>query len=480
MLDEAAWAAAQVDRHVHSTGTAGRAAGVRSHRSARALRRRHLYIGVRAYRVARRHRHRNAPRCRSPVRRGQLPGHPRHLPRFAQRLHVPDDAAWREARAAGLRRRRRRRPRHARRTSIATGTACGTRPREIVDDGWTAEIAIPFSTVRFVPSDAQIWGINFQRNIRRKNESVFWSPIPKAYRLTRVSMAGELHGLSASRAASTCKLKPFMVGGVHDVQTSAHRQRPPMRSATSVSTRATASPPASTSTSPINTDFAQVEVDEQQVNLTRFGLFFPEKRDFFLENSNLFTMGTGSAFTVDAGADRPVLQPPHRPVGYRHADSDSRRRARWPGSRAATTSACSTSRPTKRSASRATTSSSAATAATSSSARASARIFINKDTVDGSAHYNRTMGVDANLALARNLQINSYIAKTADARQGRQRHGVFRPHRVSRSEVEPVAELSRRAGELQRRGRLRSAHRHPHDQGLLQPDAAAEEAATSS
>ena len=77
----------------------------------------------------------------------------------------------------------------------------------------------------------------------------------------------------------------------------------------------------------INTDFAQVEVDEQQVNLTRFGLFYPEKRDFFLENSNFFTMGTGSAFTSHAGADRPVLQPPHRPVGYRHADADPGRRA---------------------------------------------------------------------------------------------------------------------------------------------------------
>ena len=59
--------------------------------------------------------------------------------------------------------------------------------------------------MRFVPSDAQVWGINFQRHIRRKNESVFWAPIPKAYTLTRVSMAGELHGLSEiSAAASIC------------------------------------------------------------------------------------------------------------------------------------------------------------------------------------------------------------------------------------------------------------------------------------
>ena len=64
----------------------------------------------------------------------------------------------------------------------------------IVDDGWTAEISIPFSTVRFVPRDDQTWGVNFQRFIRRKNETVLWAPIPRAYSLTRVSLAGELVG----------------------------------------------------------------------------------------------------------------------------------------------------------------------------------------------------------------------------------------------------------------------------------------------
>ena len=107
-------------------------------------------------------------------------------------------------------------------------------------DGWTAEIEIPFSTVRFVPSDAQIWGVNFQRHTRRKNESVLWSPIPKAYTLTRVSMAGELHGLSGISRGLDLRLKPFMVGGVHDVQAERTTRGPPMRFATSASTRATA------------------------------------------------------------------------------------------------------------------------------------------------------------------------------------------------------------------------------------------------
>ena len=66
---------------------------------------------------------------------------------------------------------------------------------KITNDGWTAEISIPVNTVRFTPTEEQTWGINFERNIRRKNEAVFWSPIPKAYSLTRVSMAGEMSGL---------------------------------------------------------------------------------------------------------------------------------------------------------------------------------------------------------------------------------------------------------------------------------------------
>ena len=107
-------------------------------------------------------------------------------------------------------------------------------------DGWTAEIEIPFSTVRFVPSDAQVWGVNFQRHTRRKNESALWSPIPKAYTLTRVSMAGELHGLSEISRGLDLRLKPFT--GRRRPRRAGQRTvaRPPTPSATSASMRATA------------------------------------------------------------------------------------------------------------------------------------------------------------------------------------------------------------------------------------------------
>ncbi len=156
-------------------------------------------------------------------------------------------------------------------------------------DGWTAEIAIPMVTVRSPDVDVQTWGVNFMRNIRRKNEQVFWAPIPKPFGLTRVSHAGTLTGMTDVTRGLDLRLKPFVVaGGRRDrtggaVLTSALRDvgldvKYGLKSGLALDVT-------------VNTDFAQAEMDEQQVNLTRFPLFFPEKRDFFLENSGQFTIG---------------------------------------------------------------------------------------------------------------------------------------------------------------------------------------------
>jgi hypothetical protein len=280
----------------------------------------------------------------------------------------------------------------------------------INEDGWTAEIEIPFSTVRFTPTDTQVWGVNFQRHIRRKNESVLWAPIPKAYTLTRVSMAGELDGLSGVSRGLDLRLKPFMVAGVRDVRTSRTvRDTDPIRDI-GLDARYGVTAGLNMDVT-VNTDFAQVEVDEQQVNLTRFGLFYPEKRDFFLENSNFFTMGTGSAFTSaqvqtdlffsrriglsETGTPIPILG------GVRLAGKSGRNNIGMldiqtddafgrPGDNFFVGRY---SRDVFR------------------RSRVGA-IFINKETTGGSTHFNRTIGVDANLAPSANLQINSYLAKT--------------------------------------------------------------------
>lgn len=281
----------------------------------------------------------------------------------------------------------------------------------ITSGGWTAELEIPFSTVRFIPSDDQVWGINFQRHVRKTNEQAVWAPIPKAYTLTRVSLAGELRGLSGISRGLDLRLKPFVVGGAHNVRASAASKTTDSIHDVGLDARYGVTAGLNLDVT-VNTDFAQVEVDEQQVNLTRFGLFYPEKRDFFLENSNFFTMGTGTAFTTtqvqtdlffsrriglsDTGTPIPILggarvagKSGRNNIGALDIQTDNAF-----GVPGANFFVGRYSRDVfKRS-------------------RVGA-IFINKDNVDDpTGHFNRTMGVDANLAPSSTLQVQGYLAKT--------------------------------------------------------------------
>jgi hypothetical protein len=166
----------------------------------------------------------------------------------------------------------------------------------ITEAGWYAEIAIPFRTLRFSSADEQTWGVNFQRRIRRRNEDSFWAPLPRIYDLQRVSLAGTLAGLQGVRPGNDLRLKPYVLGSAGesasvDVGTDADVGLDVKYGVTS----------GLTWDFTINTDFSQVEADEQQVNLTRFSLFFPEKRDFFLENSGIFQFGQGRGVVFGGG-----------------------------------------------------------------------------------------------------------------------------------------------------------------------------------
>jgi hypothetical protein len=158
------------------------------------------------------------------------------------------------------------------------------------DEGWVAEIAIPVVTLRFPPSEVQRWGINLMRNIGRKNEQAYFAPIPKAYGITRVSMAGSLEDLRALNRGTDLRVKPFMVGGAQRV-TEAGVSDNSLQREIGVDVRYGVTASLNLDVT-LNTDFAQAEVDDEQVNLTRFPLFFPEKREFFLENSGRFNMGS--------------------------------------------------------------------------------------------------------------------------------------------------------------------------------------------
>jgi hypothetical protein len=157
-------------------------------------------------------------------------------------------------------------------------------------DGWVAEIAIPMVTLRSPDVEVQTWGINFMRNIRRKNEQAYWAPIPKPYGLTQVSQAGTLTGMSGLNRGMDLRIKPFAIAGARRDRSGSSVTSNALRDVGLDVKYGLKSGLALDLT--VNTDFAQVEVDEQQVNLTRFPLFFPEKRDFFLENSGQFNIST--------------------------------------------------------------------------------------------------------------------------------------------------------------------------------------------
>jgi hypothetical protein len=160
-------------------------------------------------------------------------------------------------------------------------------------DGWTAEIEIPMITMRFPATEPQSWGINFKRNIRTRNEEVFWAPIPRAFDLTRVSLAGSLDGLHSLDRGLDLRIKPYATGGgqwerAPSISDNSHTEEVGLDVKYGIV-------PGLNLDLTYNTDFAQAEVDNEQVNLTRFALFFPEKREFFLENAGQFGVGTTSS-----------------------------------------------------------------------------------------------------------------------------------------------------------------------------------------
>lgn len=161
-------------------------------------------------------------------------------------------------------------------------------------DHWSAEFVIPLRTIRYRSGENQEWGVNFRRNIRRTNEISYWSPIPVNFDLNRLSLAGTLTGLNLS-SPGNLKVVPYgLTRFVRDYESEGKKIKSDWEIGGDIKYSIT---PSLTLDLTANTDFAQVEVDEEQVNLDRFNLFFPEKRPFFLENAGVF--GVGSPGEVD-------------------------------------------------------------------------------------------------------------------------------------------------------------------------------------
>ncbi len=178
------------------------------------------------------------------------------------------------------------------------------------EQGWVVEMAIPFKSLRYNSGTTQAWGINLRRTIKWKNEEAFLSAVPASWQfrgIRKFSSAATLVGIEPPLSSVNLEIKPYVLSGLE--------------------TNTLATPSFSndwtggvgfdgkygltkglTADFTVNTDFAQVEADDEQVNLTRFSLFFPEKREFFLEGQGIFNFGgAGSSFTFGPPSDTPLL-----------------------------------------------------------------------------------------------------------------------------------------------------------------------------
>lgn len=156
------------------------------------------------------------------------------------------------------------------------------------DSGWFAEFEIPFYALKYRPDQGeQAWGINFERNIRRKREQSRWQGWGRNFDITDVNQAGLLKGLKRLRDERFVEIKPYALGGA-EIE---NGDRDGVINGGG-DINALISPTYRLNVT-FNTDFAQVEADRQQINLTRFPLFFPELREFFLEGDDFFDFGFG-------------------------------------------------------------------------------------------------------------------------------------------------------------------------------------------
>ena len=188
---------------------------------------------------------------------------------------------------------------------------------QITPAGWTAEFAIPFKSLRVSEEDGNIWGLDLERVIRRKNEQTYWTNYRRGFKLESVSQAGHIQGIENIETGMRFRVKPYLLGGFSqrvrsESELHAHPcPDDPIRPAGPASNvfgskvcnasdvgmevmkyRIT---PSLTADVTWNTDFAQTEVDDQQVNLDRFPIFFPEKREFFLEGAGIYEFGLSRA-----------------------------------------------------------------------------------------------------------------------------------------------------------------------------------------
>ncbi len=163
---------------------------------------------------------------------------------------------------------------------------------QVDEDGWTAEFMIPFKSLRMGQQEPMIWGLNFERLIRRKNEAVYWTNYSRDFKFEAVSQAGQLKGLENLNLGLRLRVKPFLLAGFDQFPRAGRDTETKNLSSWGLEVLKYRPSAGLTLDLTYKTDFAQTEVDDLITNVERFPLFFPEKREFFLEGAGIFEAGT--------------------------------------------------------------------------------------------------------------------------------------------------------------------------------------------
>ena len=272
----------------------------------------------------------------------------------------------------------------------------------ITSDGWTATIAIPFSTLNFKTSNNVTIGINFRRFIRRKNEEDLWQSYLRIYGIERISEAGELTDLKDIGSGRLLIIKPYVVGGVRSDPQNGTRILHTGGLDLKYGIRSNL-----VANLTFNTDFADAEVDPVRFNITPFKSSLPEKRQFFLENSGIFKVGfrdTQLFFSRQIGIDPISGQQVPLDVGAKVAGSlgkydvgilDAKTRASGPNPFANYFVARVKRKLLSES--------------------YLGGILIDKESGKRQDRFNRTGGIDANFIFFKKLSLNGFLAKTFSA-----------------------------------------------------------------
>jgi hypothetical protein len=157
----------------------------------------------------------------------------------------------------------------------------------ITPGGWVVEMAVPFKTLRFKPGQT-VWGFNVERTIKRRNESDRWAAPLRNSWISNLAQAGRLEGIEGISQGLGLDIRPYLAGGEENRDGKAQAGFDIFKNLT----------PNMNASITVNTDFAETEADARQVNLTRFPLFFPEKRAFFLEGAGVFEVAATNEESV--------------------------------------------------------------------------------------------------------------------------------------------------------------------------------------